>query len=116
MIKITEKNIFRIIEGLDWRGHVELPSFDLQWLASQLYVNLSSKETEVCDSCNKPAPIVLQTKLGNICAECVEDFNDNIDQIRDAMSDTEEGSNNGRNAAGTPNRAPVGFLGRQLKA
>jgi hypothetical protein len=115
-VLITEKRIIRIIEGLDWRGHVELPSLDLQWLASQLYVNLSSKETEVCDSCNKPAPIVLQTKLGNICAECVEDMNDNVDQIREAMGNTEEGSNNGGNNAGTPNRAPVGFLGRQLKA
>lgn len=82
---ITEKRIMRELELLDWGGHVELPMFDMRWLASQLAVRLNNTDTEVCDACGKPSPVVLQTKLGNICSECVEDMSDNVDQIKDAM-------------------------------
>ena len=84
---LTAYKILREIELLDWSGHVELPYTDMQWLAMQLYVKLTQTSEEVCDACNKTAPIVLSTSLGNICAECVEDMNDNIDQMRDAMGD-----------------------------
>lgn len=84
-MSLSARKILREIELLDWSGHVELPYHDMQWLASQLYVRLTQTSEEVCDACNKAAPIVLSTSLGNICAECVEDFNDNIDQMRDVM-------------------------------
>lgn len=84
---LTARKILREIELLDWSGHVELPYADMQWLAAQLYVRLGQSKEEVCDACYKPAPIVLSTTLGNICAECVEDMNDNIDQMRDALGD-----------------------------
>jgi len=87
---LTEKKIIRELELLDWSGHVELPFIDMQWLASQLFVRLNRTEAEVCDACNKVAPIVLSTTLGNICADCVEDMNDNIDQMRDAMAGDDE--------------------------
>jgi len=86
-MSLTARRILREIELLDWSGHVELPYLDMQWLASQLYVRLNKTEAEVCDACNKAAPIVLTTTLGNICAECVEDMNDNIDQMRELMGD-----------------------------
>jgi hypothetical protein len=110
-VKLTQKLILFAIEGLDWRGHVELPAFDMQWLAAQLYVRLVPKEAEVCDVCNKAAPFVLETALGNICADCVEDMNDNVDQIREVMGNTEEGRSNGGSEA-APKPQPVGFLGR----
>jgi hypothetical protein len=84
---LTAKRILRELELLDWSGHVELPMNDMTWLASSLYVRLNKTEDEVCDACCKPAPLVLSTALGNICAECVEDMNDNIDQMREAMGD-----------------------------
>jgi hypothetical protein len=86
---LTQHRIFREIELLDWSGHVELPINDMQWLASQLYVRLNRTDVDICDACSKPAPLVLQTTLGSICAECVEDMNDNIDQMRDAMGNDE---------------------------
>jgi hypothetical protein len=82
---LTAHKILREIELLDWSGHVELPYNDMLWLASQLFVKLTGSDTEVCDACNKAAPLVLNTTLGNICAECVDDWNDNIDQMRDMM-------------------------------
>jgi hypothetical protein len=84
---ITSRRILYEIELLDWSGHVELPYSDMQWLASQLFVRLNRTDAEVCDACNKAAPLVLTTVLGSICAECLEDWQDNIDQARDAMND-----------------------------
>lgn len=83
---LTQKRLLHELWQLDWSGHVELPVVDMQWLAGQLYVRLNATDAEVCAACNKAAPLVLTTTLGNICAECVEDWNDNIDQIRDAFS------------------------------
>ena len=82
---LTAKKILREMELLDWSGHVELPVFDMQWLASQLYVRLNAANAEVCEACGKVAPLVITTVLGPICADCVEDMNDNIDQIREAL-------------------------------
>ncbi|GEM_PF-4721141 len=82
---ISARKILREIELLDWTGHVELPRQDMAWLASQLYVKLSETAAEVCDACDKVAPLVLSTALGNICADCVEDMNDNIDQMRETL-------------------------------
>jgi len=76
------------LEHLDWTGHVELPMFDMEWLATQLFVRLNSTNLEVCEACGKVAPLVIATRLGPICAECVEDMNDNIDQVREVL-DTE---------------------------
>ena len=82
---LTRQKILRELELMDWSGHVELPMFDMHWLADQLAARLNSTDTEFCDACGKPAPVIIQTKLGNICAECVEDMSDNVDQIKDTM-------------------------------
>jgi hypothetical protein len=83
---LTKKRVLRELELLDWGGHVELPMFDMDWLATQLAIRLNNTtDTEICEACGKPAPIVIQTKLGNICAECVEDMSDNVDQIKETM-------------------------------
>jgi len=84
---LTQKKILNAIEHLDWSGHVELPMFDMQWLASQLYVRLNASSEEICEACGKVAPLVITTVLGPICAECVEDMNDNVDQIRETLDD-----------------------------
>jgi hypothetical protein len=86
---LSARRILFEIERLDWTGHVELPFTDMSWLASQLYVKLSETNAEVCDACDKVAPLVLTMALGNICAECVEDMNDNIDQMRETLGEGE---------------------------
>jgi hypothetical protein len=85
---LTRRKIMRELELLDWGGHVELPYIDMEWLASQLYVRLNATNSEVCEACGNARPLVVMTKLGPICAECVEDMNDNVDQIREVL-DTE---------------------------
>jgi hypothetical protein len=85
---LTRKRIMRELELLDWGGHVELPFIDMQWLASQLYVRLNATNSEVCEACGHVRPLVVTTRLGPICAECIEDMNDNVDQIREVL-DTE---------------------------
>jgi hypothetical protein len=85
---LTRKRILNEMELLDWTGHVELPFGDMQWLASQLFVRLNATNSEVCEACGRVAPIVVSTRLGPICATCVEDMNDNVDQIREVL-DTE---------------------------
>jgi len=85
---LTQRRILQEMELLDWGGHVELPFHDMQWLASQLFVRLNHTNSEVCEACGKVKPLVVTTRLGPICAECVEDMNDNVDQIREVL-DTE---------------------------
>src|SRR5215831_5378582 len=80
---LSRKRILREMELMDWSGHVELPICDLEWLASQLYVRLTESKEEICEACGRPNPLVITTVLGPICAECVEDMNDHIDQMRD---------------------------------
>jgi hypothetical protein len=87
-VMLTQKKVHSALESLDWSGHVELPAIDLAWLAGQLSVRLNaSGDAEVCDACNKVVPLLVNTVLGNICADCIEDFNDNIDQMREVMGD-----------------------------
>src|SRR5215471_16454919 len=85
---LSRKRILREMELMDWSGHVELPISDLEWLASQLYVRLTESKEEICEACGRPNPLVITTVLGPICAECVEDMNDHIDQMRDAVEDS----------------------------
>jgi hypothetical protein len=84
---ITRARILREMELLDWSGHVELPYADMAWLASMLYVKLSPSGEEVCEACGKATPLVATTVLGPICAECVRDWGDNIEQIEDVLAE-----------------------------
>jgi hypothetical protein len=84
---MTRTKILRELELLDWSGHVELPAFDMEWLASQLYARLNATDAEICEMCHKPSPLVVPTKLGPMCSSCIEDLNDNVDQIRELMDE-----------------------------
>lgn len=86
-MKFGRNTILREMELLDWSGHVELPMQDMVWLATQLYAKLSLTREEVCEACGNPAPVVATTPLGPICAECVRDWGDNIDQIEDVLAE-----------------------------
>ena len=86
-MRLTRAIILKEMELLDWSGHVELPYADMTWLASQLYVKLSATKEEVCEACGNPAPIVATTTLGPICADCVKDWGENIEQIEEVLGE-----------------------------
>jgi hypothetical protein len=86
MIKPTYAAVKHMLHMLDWSGHVELPDADLEWLAEQLSARLSASSLEVCDSCGRSMTIVVTTKLGNICSDCLEEATDTADNIRDTLT------------------------------
>jgi hypothetical protein len=86
MIRPSHRNIRSILGALDWSGHVELPDTDLAWLAEQLSVRLSATSLEMCDVCGRSMIVVVATKLGNICSECLEEASDTADSIRDVLT------------------------------
>jgi hypothetical protein len=86
MIRPSYHNIRHLLEVLDWSGHVELPDTDLAWLAEQLSAHLSATSLETCDACGRPMAIVVTTKLGNICSDCLEEATDTADSIREVLT------------------------------
>lgn len=84
-MKATEKNIYRVMELIDWMGHVELPINDMRWLAAELSVRLLSGKNTVCDSCNTAQPIVVATALGNMCQDCIDAASDEAEETRDTL-------------------------------
>jgi len=73
-----------LILSLNWQGHVELPISDVEWFASQLHQILSGRNAAICDVCNTEALIIVRTPLGPICADCLEDFNQEVEARRQA--------------------------------
>jgi hypothetical protein len=86
MIRPSYRNIRNLLGVLDWSGHVELPDVDLLWLAEQLSARLSATTLESCDSCGRDMPVVVETKLGNICSECLDEATDTADSIREVLT------------------------------
>jgi hypothetical protein len=85
-IKPIYANVKHMLHMLDWNGHVELPDGDLAWLAEQLSARLSASSLETCDSCGRSMTIVVTTKLGNICSECLEEASDTADSIKEVLT------------------------------
>jgi len=86
MIKPSLANVKHLLHMLDWSGHVELPDTDLHWLAEQLSARLSASSLETCDSCGRAMTVVVTTKLGNMCNECLEEATDTADSIKDVLT------------------------------
>jgi len=86
MIKPTFANVKHILLMLDYTGHVELPDSDLFWLAEQLAARLSASSLETCDACGRPSVLVATTRLGMMCADCLEEATDAVDCIRDTLT------------------------------
>lgn len=80
--------IKRILETLNWNGHVELGNNDLDWLASELAVALNPKrDSELCEVCEEIKPIVVKTDLGRICSDCLEEFTDESDEQKAVLEE-----------------------------
>jgi hypothetical protein len=78
------KALVNLILQLNWQGHVELPISDVEWFAKELHGILTGRNAAVCEVCNTEAIIIVRTPLGPICADCLEDFNQEVEARRQA--------------------------------
>lgn len=80
--------IRKALESLNWQGHVELPDYDLKWLAEGLAGVLNADgDAQICSLCSEFKDITVETKIGRICEDCIEDITDSAAEIRREMED-----------------------------
>ena len=78
----------RALESLNWQGHVELPDNDLTWLAESLANVLNANDdARMCGVCNEFKDITVETKIGRICEECIEDASDIAEAQREELEE-----------------------------
>lgn len=86
MVRPTFNNIKFILFSLDYSGHIELPDYDLMWMAEQLSARLSATSLEACDSCGRMMAVVVNTRLGTMCSDCLEEATDTADNIKEVLT------------------------------
>lgn len=86
-MKMTHANMLRLLSGLDWMGHCELPDIDMSWLAAELSQRLGNPNLEICDSCSLPKAVVVPTALGPLCEDCIIEARRAASVIREQMED-----------------------------
>lgn len=85
-MKVTPELVIRILDRIDWYGHVELGENDKRWLANQISLNLSpTKGKHVCESCGTAHEIVIQTRLGRICEDCISEASETAERVREEL-------------------------------
>lgn len=80
----TQKQLLYIINSLDWMGHVELPEIDKTWLSGKLAESFI-EDKAYCGACQVLKEIVVQTPLGPVCTDCIDEFQDEGEQIREIL-------------------------------
>lgn len=73
-MRLSPKRLIGLMLSLDWRGHVELPDGDISWLARSIAESLDSSHKGTCEACHEPRVITVETPLGRICEECIEQY------------------------------------------
>jgi len=79
--------ILHALESLNWQGHVELGGQDLRWIAESLAIILSPNNSTRCDVCNEVKDLTVETRIGRICEDCIEDLTDIAADSRADMED-----------------------------
>lgn len=87
VMRVTPKLIRRWLDLIDWSGHVELPTNDMDWLAEMIAARLTNPNQRICENCDTPREIVIPTALGNICEECLEELSEQAEAIRGDLED-----------------------------
>lgn len=82
----TPKTIRYVLDTINWIGHIEISEADKDWLAAEIAAALSEDEA-LCGVCEELKPIVVQTAIGSICEDCIEEINDQAEQAREDMED-----------------------------
>lgn len=77
-------HVHAILESLDWTGHVELPTNDLAWLALQISAALDDKRG-ICGSCGRMSEVIVPTRLGHICEDCIDEASEMAESMREGM-------------------------------
>ena len=80
----TPSRVLAILHSLEWQGHVELSDLDLTWLATQIAAKLDEKRG-LCGSCGFLKEILVPTRLGDICEECLEEATETAEAMREGM-------------------------------
>lgn len=85
---MKSKTILHALRALDWSGHVELPDNDVRWLSETLASCLNANEdATICGICGSFKDITVETKLGRICEDCIEDITDIAAMNRNQLED-----------------------------
>lgn len=80
------KTVLHALRAINWVGHVELPDKDQVWLSEALASCLNANEdATVCGICSQFKDITVETRLGRICEECIEDITTVAEETRDQL-------------------------------
>ena len=84
---MTDRQIYDFLCGLDWRGHIELPDYDLWWISEQLALRLAAKSDQhLCEACQEYKEIVVALgKAGFICEECLSSGYEQAEETRSLL-------------------------------
>jgi hypothetical protein len=85
----TPEFMLYILEKFDWSGHVELGRNDLEWLAASLSAALHGNKS-ICSACNCLHEIIIETALGPICEDCIEEMSDQASETREVLEAKED--------------------------
>ena len=80
------KTILAILDAIDWAGHIEISDGDKLWLSTEIAAALS-EDSVVCGVCNKMKPIVVQTPIGTICEDCIDDVSYEAEHVREQLEE-----------------------------
>lgn len=78
------KQLLHMLERLDWNGHVELGQLDMEWLAASLAAAMHPTKN-LCGACGMLREITIQTPLGNICEECLDEAQEEAEETREQL-------------------------------
>lgn len=76
--------VLQILNSLNWQGHVELSDNDLNWLSLQISAALDRRR-DICESCGELREVLVPTRLGVVCEECLDEYQDQAENMREAM-------------------------------
>lgn len=79
--------ILRILEQLDWTTHIEISYNDMVWLSEQISTRLTNPDMQICDNCDMPRDIVVNTAIGSICESCLDTLSESAEDMREALED-----------------------------
>lgn len=87
MIPTNPQQMLRMLEKLDWTGHVELGQTDMEWLAASIVASFTPNHY-VCGMCNNLHEIIIHTQLGPICEDCITAAAEEAEQTREILEET----------------------------
>lgn len=86
MIPPTADELLKVLDTIDWYGHIEISELDKRWLATQISLHLSRpKSGKLCDSCGCWQPLTVKTRLGRMCESCLDEAAEIVEHNREEL-------------------------------